>query len=347
MTSHSLDGDYPDGRDMDTRAFARWVHEHVLNPLHLLVLADGRPLSYQTLLVGLTDPTPVELPGDLLVLLGRVIGRAHTDVVQAEVWCPPGIQVPGGGRGPLLDAAREAVRNAQRHADATTIQVHGKAIDEGFEVCVIDDGRGIDPLAVPRFGLTRAITEAMASVGGTAEVTSMPFEGTKVRLVLPARPATAMTQARYRLEQWPMLIEPTTRLLTRLIAGDVDATDPSIRMIARIEDGRIRTWLSCLHLHSWLAEAVFDRVAQAADAGYLLPAVIMGEGGISEASSESLLAVIDRASSVTLSVGAASEELLLVVQGRDRPRIDTPPGVQVELSDIAERQWLVRILRSS
>lgn len=88
----------------------------------------------------------------------------------------------------LAQATREAVLNAERHADAHSITVHvdTSMVRDGpsVSVTVDDDGRGFDLDGVPseRLGLTVSIRERMRLVGGAAEVDTTPGEGTRVSL---------------------------------------------------------------------------------------------------------------------------------------------------------------------
>ena len=52
---------------------------------------------------------------------------------------------------------------------------------------VIDDGPGFDPATVPvhRYGLRESIQGRLTEIGGRAEVTSAPGDGTRIRLEWP------------------------------------------------------------------------------------------------------------------------------------------------------------------
>lgn len=88
----------------------------------------------------------------------------------------------------LGQAAREAVMNVTRHAEAdqVTIDISARLVgdDQRVRVDVRDDGRGFDPAEVPegRFGIRVSMRERMAGVGGTVEITSRPGDGTLVSL---------------------------------------------------------------------------------------------------------------------------------------------------------------------
>ncbi|SDQ74488.1 GAF domain-containing sensor histidine kinase [Thermostaphylospora chromogena] len=81
----------------------------------------------------------------------------------------------------LFRVAQEALHNALRHADATTVTVR-LAVDDGLVVLrVCDDGRGFDAEAVGTRGLGLAsMTERAKAVGGRVRIISRPGEGTTV-----------------------------------------------------------------------------------------------------------------------------------------------------------------------
>ncbi len=89
-------------------------------------------------------------------------------------------------RDALEAATRQALENSVRHAGdgavrrvVLTTDAHEVAIE------VIDDGVGFDPAAVAadRLGVRTSIRARLQDVGGAAEVTARPGEGTRVRLV--------------------------------------------------------------------------------------------------------------------------------------------------------------------
>ncbi len=80
--------------------------------------------------------------------------------------------------------AQEAVRNALRHAQATTVEVRVRGQGDRLTLRVVDDGLGFDPstpAAPDSFGL-RGLRSLVAEAGGTLDVTSNPSRGTTVLL---------------------------------------------------------------------------------------------------------------------------------------------------------------------
>ncbi len=82
-----------------------------------------------------------------------------------------------------LQIAREAVSNALRHGDATRVTIALRSSGESVEFEVTDNGRGFDPATAPAGHGLGNFTERAHELGGQLTVTSMPGQGTRVRLV--------------------------------------------------------------------------------------------------------------------------------------------------------------------
>lgn len=87
---------------------------------------------------------------------------------------------------PIVNATREAVTNAAKHAGTGHVDVYAEITDTAVDVFVRDRGRGFDPASVAedRYGVRNSIIDRMVRHGGTAEVRSAPGEGSEVRLHL-------------------------------------------------------------------------------------------------------------------------------------------------------------------
>jgi signal transduction histidine kinase len=89
----------------------------------------------------------------------------------------------------LLRVAEEALHNALRHAEATTVRVSIADPDGLVTLTVADDGVGFDVDRPPRAAARRlglaSMRERSRTVGGTLTVTSRPGGGTTVRLAVP------------------------------------------------------------------------------------------------------------------------------------------------------------------
>lgn len=90
----------------------------------------------------------------------------------------------------LYRIAQEALRNAERHADAESIQI-SLGFDGELALTIEDDGRGFnmphtagDHVRRGRLGLM-GMQERSELIGGTIEVRSMPGEGTAITVRVP------------------------------------------------------------------------------------------------------------------------------------------------------------------
>lgn len=79
--------------------------------------------------------------------------------------------------------AQEAVRNALRHSDATTVAVTVRSVDSRLRLEVVDDGIGFDPAVSDpdRYGL-KGLRSLVKDIGGEIDVISAPGAGTTVRM---------------------------------------------------------------------------------------------------------------------------------------------------------------------
>lgn len=84
--------------------------------------------------------------------------------------------------------AQEAVRNAMRHSQASTLAVTVRGDGRTLTLEVVDDGIGFDPARVTpdSYGL-RGLRSLVTDSGGVLEVRSSPGEGTTVRMEVDAQ----------------------------------------------------------------------------------------------------------------------------------------------------------------
>jgi signal transduction histidine kinase len=91
-----------------------------------------------------------------------------------------------GGAAEVVQAAREALSNVSRHAQATTCRVSLYRDADATVLEVDDDGRGFDPARPPGAGQgLRNLRERAERLGGHAEIQSTPGQGTSVRVAIP------------------------------------------------------------------------------------------------------------------------------------------------------------------
>ncbi|WP_232283770.1 ATP-binding protein [Saccharomonospora cyanea] len=98
--------------------------------------------------------------------------------------------------GALIQAAREAIVNAAKHAEVEEVSVYAEVESDAVTVFVRDRGRGFDPDAVPadRHGLADSIRGRMERNGGKCRLRTAPGEGTEVQLEMPRRSADRSAQ---------------------------------------------------------------------------------------------------------------------------------------------------------
>lgn len=99
-------------------------------------------------------------------------------------------------RDDIYRTAREAVRNAFRHAHATRIELDIRYDEGAFRLRVRDDGEGIDPAVMNsgrrqgHYGLP-GMRERTTSIGGQFEIWSELRRGTEIEITIPGKIAYA------------------------------------------------------------------------------------------------------------------------------------------------------------
>lgn len=184
-------------REQERAEFAAMVHDQVLHTLALIQrnTAAGTEAhrlarsQERTLRNWLYRPTgsPNESLAAALEQAAAEVEDSYAITVEVVV---VGAE-PGGGGGErteaLVAAAREALVNAARHAQVSTVSLYAEVEPDQISVFVRDRGVGFDPAGVDphRHGLRGSIVGRMQRHGGRAEIISAPGEGTEVRLQLP------------------------------------------------------------------------------------------------------------------------------------------------------------------
>lgn len=92
----------------------------------------------------------------------------------------------------LVQAAREAMINAAKHAGVDEVSVYVEVEPDEVNVFVRDRGAGFDPDAVPadRHGLADSVRARTERHGGTVRLRTAPGEGTEVHLRMPIAAVT-------------------------------------------------------------------------------------------------------------------------------------------------------------
>jgi signal transduction histidine kinase len=104
---------------------------------------------------------------------------------------PVGLSSKGVRRYPIeIEAAvyfccLEALQNASKYADATSVQIELREVDSAVEFEVRDDGAGFDPATTARGTGLNSMADRLSVLGGDVEIGSEPGRGTVVRGRLP------------------------------------------------------------------------------------------------------------------------------------------------------------------
>ncbi len=181
-------------RERERQRFAAHLHDSVLQTLALVQRQANDPAAVIRLARRQEHALRAWMAGEA-ELAGDTVTAALREVV-AEVEDEHGTAVEVSTIGDraldargeeLVAAAREALRNAARHAPGALVFVFSDIDGTRAELFIRDEGPGFDPDAVPveRRGLRDAVIGRLAAAGGSATVDSAPGQGTEIALRLP------------------------------------------------------------------------------------------------------------------------------------------------------------------
>jgi len=181
-------------RSQERAELAAHVHDSVLHTLALIQRHSDSPREVSRLARGQERELRSWLyrpaPGPAVTVAGA-IERAAAEVedtyavtIEAVV---VGDRPVNEAAAALVQATREALVNAARHAGVGDISLYAEVEPAQITVFVRDRGSGFDPGDVPadRHGIAGSIVGRMQRHGGTACVRSAPGSGTEVELTLP------------------------------------------------------------------------------------------------------------------------------------------------------------------
>ena len=135
-----------------------------------------------------TDIYPPELEeGQLVPALAAMLRTVPPDGPRTSLSAPERLDFDLGADTSVLlyRVAREAVRNAVKHARASTVQV-GLTVQEGeVTVEVVDDGVGFAGEAPPGHLGLRLLADTVRDAGGSFAIDSSPGAGVRVHASLP------------------------------------------------------------------------------------------------------------------------------------------------------------------
>jgi signal transduction histidine kinase len=178
-------------RSQERAEIAAMVHDQVLhtlaliqrradNPREVARLARGQERDLRNWLYKPSASADERLAAALEAAAAEV-EDAYAVSVDAVVVGDCALDIPLNA---LVQAAREAMVNAGKHAGVATLSLYAEVEPEQVSVFIRDRGRGFDQHQVDddRHGVRGSILGRMERHGGKAEIRSSPGAGTEVRL---------------------------------------------------------------------------------------------------------------------------------------------------------------------
>jgi signal transduction histidine kinase len=183
--------------DRERQRFAAHLHDSVLQTLALVQRQAHDPVAVARMARRQEHALRAWMAGEAELVSDTVVAALRDAVTDVEDEYDIAVEFTAIGDcaldracEELVAAAREALRNAARHAAGVPVFVFCQVARDGqVEVFVRDEGPGFDPETVPaeRRGIRDAIVGRMAFAGGQATVESVCGEGTEVTLRAHAR----------------------------------------------------------------------------------------------------------------------------------------------------------------
>ena len=245
-----------EGVEGAVRRQERLLHATVLNTLTAIVRGGvSTPELRERLTARCSEAVEVMLQVRLLVepvvstrspdqWLERDLGESLVDLTRAGVTvntdCEPLRDLPVSVYDAIVTAAREALSNVLRHADARTVwldaHVTGDRQSRRALVTIRDDGRGFSPTEPSeRFGVRSAVVQSLADVGGTSVVTSEPGRGTRVEIgwsFAPAETSIAPYRPAARAFAYPILVSFGLFTVLELVLTRHELVSPGKALLA-------------------------------------------------------------------------------------------------------------------
>jgi signal transduction histidine kinase len=180
-------------RSQERADIAAHLHDSVLQTLALIQrnsdsprevtrLARGQERELRDLLYGARTAS-----GQLADELRRVAGEVEDGYAIAVDVVAVGDVAMTESLAALVSASREAMVNAAKHSQTTSVSLYAEVEPAAVHVFVKDRGVGFDPddIADDRQGVRGSIVARIERHGGTAEIVSKPGAGTEVRIGMP------------------------------------------------------------------------------------------------------------------------------------------------------------------
>jgi signal transduction histidine kinase/phage shock protein PspC (stress-responsive transcriptional regulator) len=180
-------------RQEERAEMAAHVHDSVLHTLTLIQRNAGDPFEVTRLarsqereLRNWLYQPKADADASMAAAVRRVAAEIEDEHgVPIEIVCVGDCDLHDGLRA-MLHAARQAMVNAAKYAEAPVISVYAEVEAEEVTVFVRDRGKGFNMDDVPddRMGIRQSIIGRMERHGGSARVKTGPGEGTEVMLTM-------------------------------------------------------------------------------------------------------------------------------------------------------------------
>jgi two-component system, NarL family, sensor kinase len=154
----------------------------------LISIEDGAEAAVAEVRRILADLQPRVLEEEGLHAALRQVAAAVPAGLTVDLHLPAPVALPPRVEVAAYRVAAEALRNAVRHASATTVRITLQVRGDRLEIEVADDGVGLRPGYRPGVGLESMRLRAV-ELGGSLVLESPGTGGTTVRLRLPLGPA--------------------------------------------------------------------------------------------------------------------------------------------------------------
>lgn len=126
----------------------------------------------------------------LAAALEHVVQATSDKGLKTDIEIEPNVTLDADQEELIYRTVQEAIRNARKHASASTVRVSLGHLNDTTVLTVIDDGVGFDADTIARrreenhFGL-ELLADRAERLGGTLGTVSTPGEGTTIRLEVP------------------------------------------------------------------------------------------------------------------------------------------------------------------
>jgi signal transduction histidine kinase len=180
-------------REEERQRFAAHLHDSVLQTLALVQRQAHDPAAVARLARRQEHALRAWMAGESELASETLSAALREIVTEVEEEYRMAVELTAIGDRPLdskgealVAAAREALRNAGRHAPGAPVYMFCEIGRDRAEVFVRDEGPGFipDDVANERRGIRDAMIGRMAVSGGRATIESAPGEGTEVALLL-------------------------------------------------------------------------------------------------------------------------------------------------------------------